>query len=98
MGVTIHIGGISLSKIPASSLQQISIQYFINKKENIMKTIMRISFVIVLLCIFVLPVQAQSDRVYEDGSVWSISYIKTKPTHFDDYLKNLNDTWRKYQE
>ena len=63
-----------------------------------MKTILRISVVIVLLCLFVMPVQAQSGRVYEDGSVWSISYIKTKPTHFDDYLKNLNDTWRKYQE
>ena len=61
-----------------------------------MRTILRISFVVVLLCLFVLPVQAQEkENVYENGSVWSISYIKTKPGHFDDYLKNLSTTWRK---
>ena len=34
MGVTIHIGGISLNKTLASSFQQISIQNFINKRRK----------------------------------------------------------------
>ncbi len=33
MGVTSHIGGIPLNKIPVQSLQQTSIQNFINQKE-----------------------------------------------------------------
>jgi hypothetical protein len=38
-----------------------------------------------------------ADRVYEDGgSVWSISFIETKPGHFDDYIANLNQIWRRY--
>ena len=61
-----------------------------------MKTILRISFVIVLLCLFVLPVQAQSDRVYERGSVWGITYVETKPGHFDDYLTDLSKVWKKF--
>lgn len=62
-----------------------------------MKTILRISFVIVLLCLFVLPVQAQSDeRVYERGSIWTISYVATKPGHFDDYLIDLSKVWKKF--
>ena len=62
-----------------------------------MKTILRISFVIVLFCLFAMPVQAQSEkRVYENGSVWTITYVKTKPGHFDDYLKDLSMVWKKY--
>ncbi len=61
-----------------------------------MKTILHISFVVVLFCIFVLPVQAQSERVYEQGSVWSVGYVETKPGHFDDYLTDLSRVWKKY--
>ncbi len=61
-----------------------------------MKTILYISFVIVLLCLFVMPVQAQSERAYKTGSIWSITYIETKPGHFDDYLKDLSMVWKKY--
>ena len=44
-----------------------------------------------------MPVQAQSEeRAYEQGSVWTISYIETKPGHFDDYLKDLSNVWKKY--
>ena len=57
---------------------------------------LRICFMTVLLCLFVIPVQAQSEeRAYEQGSVWSIGYIKTKPGHFDDYLMNLSNVWKK---
>ncbi len=61
-----------------------------------MKTIIRIGFVAIILCIFALPVQAESDRVYEQGSVWGISYIETKPGHFDDYLLDLSNVWKKF--
>ncbi|MBT8136437.1 MAG: hypothetical protein KJO54_05395 [Gammaproteobacteria bacterium] len=42
-------------------------------------------------------VQADGHRVYEDGgSVWTVSFIETKPGHFDDYIDNLNNIWRRY--
>ena len=64
-----------------------------------MNTILRIRIVVILLCIVAIPVIAQdNERVYKEGSVWSISYIKTKPGQFDTYLKNLNETWKLYQE
>jgi hypothetical protein len=37
-------------------------------------------------------------RVYENGSVWSISKIETKPGMFDDYMAYLNGPWRTIQE
>jgi len=37
------------------------------------------------------------DRAYDDGgSVWAVSFIETKPGHFDDYIENLNQIWRRY--
>ena len=55
----------------------------------------RVLFLSIAL-ILVAPAQAQ-DRVYEDGgSVWTISFIETKPGHFDDYIANLNQIWRRY--
>lgn len=43
--------------------------------------------------------QAQSaPRVYENGSVWSVSYIETKPGMFDDYMAYLNTGWRQSNE
>ncbi len=42
------------------------------------------------------PAQAD-DRVYKDGgSVWTVGFIETKPGHFDDYIANLNQIWRRY--
>jgi len=63
-----------------------------------MKTILRIGIVVVLLCLIVMPIQAQSDRVYEGGSVWGITYVKTEPGYFDDYLKDLSMVWKKYND
>ena len=38
-----------------------------------------------------------ADRIYNDGgSVWTVSFIETKPGHFDDYIANLNQIWRRY--
>lgn len=39
------------------------------------------------------------DRVYTDQhSVWVVTYVETKPGHFDDYIDNLNNIWRRYLE
>ena len=43
--------------------------------------------------------QAQNaERVYDNGTVWTISQIETKPGMFDDYMKYLSSTWRQIQE
>lgn len=43
--------------------------------------------------------QAQTaERVYDEGTVWQISYVETKPGMFDDYMKYLSTSWRTLQE
>ncbi len=46
-----------------------------------------------------IPALAQDEpRAYENGGVWDVSYITTKPGHFDDYMKYLAGPWRDQQE
>lgn len=65
-----------------------------------MKTILRIGFVVVLLCLFVMPIQAQTtDNSYELGSVWSIGYAKTKPGQFDKLMNgHIANVYTKYYD
>jgi opacity protein-like surface antigen len=43
--------------------------------------------------------QAQTaQRVYDNGTVWSVSFVETKPGMFDDYLAYLNTSWKQSQE
>ena len=43
--------------------------------------------------------QAQTaERVYENGPVWVVSYIETKPGMFDDYMAYLAGKWRDQNE
>jgi hypothetical protein len=45
------------------------------------------------------PVSAQTtDRVWDEGTVWSITYVETKPNMFNDYIKNLSQVWRRFLE
>ncbi len=49
-----------------------------------------------LALIFILPSTAfaqDDDKVYDEGSVWNITFIRLKPNVGDDYLKNLKKTW-----
>lgn len=39
-----------------------------------------------------------AERVWESGTVWSVSFAKTKPGKYNDYLADLNNVWRKYIE
>ena len=41
---------------------------------------------------------AQDARTYDNGPVWNVSAILTKPGHFDDYMKFVSTTWRAEQE
>ena len=39
-----------------------------------------------------------AQRVYDNGTVWAVSYIETKPGMFDDYMSYLNSSWKQSQE
>lgn len=43
--------------------------------------------------------QAQTaERTYDNGPVWTVGYIETKPGMFDDYMAYLNGPYRALQE
>ena len=45
------------------------------------------------------PATAQTtERVWDQGTVWSITYVETKPNMFNSYLKNLSQVWRGFLE
>jgi hypothetical protein len=45
------------------------------------------------------PAAAQAaERVWEDGTVWSITYVETKPNMFNGYIKNLSQVWRRFMD
>ncbi len=50
-----------------------------------------------LFALLAISTAQADDRVYDDGgSVWTVDFIETKPGHFDDYITNLNQIWRRY--
>ena len=55
-------------------------------------------YVLSIIAILLIVSSAQADdRVYDGGgSVWTVSFIETKPGHFDDYIANLDQIWRRY--
>lgn len=38
------------------------------------------------------------DKPYKEGTVWQLSFIKTKANMGDEYLKSLATTWKKVNE
>lgn len=54
-------------------------------------------FAFILLMLFVeMPISVVADdRVYEEGTVWLIIFVRTKPGMFDRYMENLNGRFRK---
>ena len=65
-----------------------------------MKTLLRAAVIGAALCLAGINVsQAQNAaRVYENGSVWEVSYIETKPGKFADYMAYLNGSWKQSNE
>jgi hypothetical protein len=57
-----------------------------------MKTTFKITLLLVLLASS-MRIFAQ-DRVYTEGSVWNVSFIKTTSGMEDAYIKNLKTTWK----
>jgi hypothetical protein len=57
-----------------------------------MKTTMKIMLLAVIL--FMGTRTFAQDRVYKDGSVWTVSLIRTTYGMSDDYLTNLKSTWK----
>jgi hypothetical protein len=45
-----------------------------------------------------MTVQGQEPKPYKEGEVTQISYIKTKPGKFDDYMKFLDTTYKSLME
>lgn len=41
---------------------------------------------------------ADEGRVYDEGPVVEVTYVRTAPGHFDDYMKFLATTYRKVME
>jgi len=41
---------------------------------------------------------AQDARPYDNGPVWDVGAVLTKPGHFDDYMKFVATTWKAEQE
>lgn len=38
--------------------------------------------------------RAQDEHPYTEGTVWQITYVKTAPGHYEDYLRDLAAGWR----
>jgi len=51
-----------------------------------------------ILCSAVTAQAQTAERVYDNGPVWVISYIETKPGMFDDYMAYLSTKWRETNE
>lgn len=47
-----------------------------------------------LLTFILLPEANAQEMAYTEGSVWEVSYIKTKSPYFEDYMNNLSNGWR----
>ena len=41
---------------------------------------------------------AQDAHPYDNGPVWDVEAVLTKPGHFEDYMKFVSTTWRAEQE
>ena len=59
-------------------------------------------FTIVLFVCFVLGLSnttfSQDDDVYDEGTVWSLTFVRTGANVADDYLKDLSKTWKAFMD
>lgn len=59
-----------------------------------MKTGLFFLVLITVFCFFSLDqVFAQDKDLYDGGTVWSLTFVRTKANKSDDYLKGLANTW-----
>lgn len=60
-----------------------------------MKTILSLFSVVVITTILLPALLHAQDRPYTEGSVWSVTMIRTKPGMTDDYLRSLKNNLKK---
>ncbi len=61
--------------------------------------LLSISFLASVLFLLFIPANILAqDLPYDEGSVWEISYIRTKAPYFEDYIKNLSSGWKQVME
>lgn len=41
---------------------------------------------------------AQDDDPSDPGTVWDITYVRTEPGHFEDYLRDLQQGWKRVND
>jgi len=63
-----------------------------------MKSAIALTFASIAMLGLSAAASAEDTRPYDNGPVWDVSAIKTKPGHFDDYMKFVATTWRAEQE
>ena len=62
---------------------------------------MKTSIVLLLAAILLLSansVRAQEDHAYTEGPVMLVSFIRTEPGKFDEYMRYLSNTYKKLME
>ena len=65
------------------------------------KSFLKISIISILLSVLIVvsPVWADDNkRNWDNGSVWSVSPVETKPGKFNAYINDLSRVWRAYLE
>ena len=63
-----------------------------------MKSAIALTFASIAMLGLSAAASAEDTRPYDNGPVWDVSAIKTKPGHFDDYMKFVATSWRAEQE
>ena len=47
----------------------------------------------------ILPAAGRAqDHPYTEGSVWQVTYVKTAPGHYEDYLRDLAGGWKRVND
>jgi hypothetical protein len=65
------------------------------------QSILKVGVVPILLSVFIIaaPASAQDNtRGWEQGSVWSVNYVRTKPGQFNAYINDLSNVYRAFLE
>ncbi len=57
-----------------------------------------IIYTVVVFFLLSMTVSAQLTRNYHEGSVWNVSFIKTKSNMTEEYLNSLKNTWKAVNE
>ena len=61
----------------------------------------KVAFCFFLSVLFVVPfvrLSAQEEDPYDEGTVWTLTFIRTAANKGDDYLKDLSKTWTSTME